>query len=45
MFEEEPFNRERLATFTFTQFQPVKPQGWSEHWFTGTAAIANPASA
>ena len=45
MFEEEPFNREGLATFTFTQFQPVKRQGWIERWFNETAAPANPVSA
>jgi uncharacterized protein YciI len=33
MFEEEPFTRECLATFTFTEFQPVKRQSWTEHWF------------
>ncbi len=33
MFEEEPLNRERLATFTFTEFQPVKRQPWTEEWF------------
>jgi uncharacterized protein YciI len=33
MFEEEPFYRERLATFTFTEFHPVKHQSWTEHWF------------
>ena len=38
MFEEEPFNRERLATFTFTEFQPVKRQDWTEHWFDEAAA-------
>src|SRR5262249_4087778 len=45
MFDEEPFYREGLATFTFTEFQPLKRQGWSEHWFTDAAAVANPASA
>ena len=33
MFEDEPFYKERLATFTFTEFQPVKRQSWTEHWF------------
>ncbi len=33
MFEEEPLNKEGLATFTFTEFQPVKRQSWTEHWF------------
>jgi uncharacterized protein YciI len=36
MFEEEPFNREGMATFTFTEFQPVKRQGFVEHWFGET---------
>ena len=40
MFEEEPFNREGLATFTFTEFQPVKRQGWTEHWFGEVAVSA-----
>jgi len=35
MFEEEPFNREGLATFAFTEFQPVKRQPWTEAWFVG----------
>jgi uncharacterized protein YciI len=33
MFEDEPLNKEGLASFTFTEFQPVKRQGWTEHWF------------
>ena len=33
LFAEEPFNAERLATFTFTEFQPVKRQPWTEAWF------------
>lgn len=37
LFEHEPFHQERLATFTFTEFQPVKRQGWTEHWFSETA--------
>ena len=37
MFEEEPLNREKLATFTFTEFQAVKRQSWIEHWFEETA--------
>ena len=40
MFEEEPFNREALATFTFTEFQPVKRQSFIEHWFSEAAATA-----
>jgi uncharacterized protein YciI len=45
MFEEEPFNREGLATFTFTEFQPVKRQNWIEHWFSETATPVDPLSA
>ena len=37
MFADEPFNREGLATFTFTEFHPVKRQGWTEHWFDESA--------
>ena len=33
MFREEPLNVEKLATFTFTEFQPVKRQNWTEEWF------------
>jgi uncharacterized protein YciI len=33
MFAEEPLNSEGLATFSFTEFLPVKRQGWTEHWF------------
>lgn len=38
MFEDEPFFSEGLATFTFTEFQPVKHQAWTEHWFEGAGA-------
>jgi uncharacterized protein YciI len=38
MFEEEPFHKEKLATFTFTEFQPVKRQNWAEHWFAEVSA-------
>jgi uncharacterized protein YciI len=37
MFEEEPLNKERLASFTFTEFDPVKRQAWTEDWFSGKA--------
>jgi uncharacterized protein YciI len=37
MFEEEPLNVEKLATFTFTEFEPVKRQPWTEEWFGGNA--------
>ena len=33
MFREEPFLKEGLASFTFTEFQPVKRQAWAEDWF------------
>ena len=39
MFEEEPLNVERLATFTFTEFQPVKRQPWTEKWFGAGAEV------
>jgi uncharacterized protein YciI len=38
MFAEEPFNKEGLATFTFTEFNPVRRQSWTEQWFGETAA-------
>ena len=38
MFEDEPFTKDGLATFTFTEFQPVKRQPWTEHWFGEEAA-------
>jgi uncharacterized protein YciI len=37
MFEDEPFHKEGLARFTFTEFQPVKRQSWTEHWFDEAA--------
>lgn len=37
MFEEEPLNKEGLATFTFTEFNPVKRQTWIEDWFSDKA--------
>jgi uncharacterized protein YciI len=40
MFEEEPLNKEGLARFTFTQFLPVKRQGWTEHWFNEAATTS-----
>jgi len=40
MFAEEPFNKEGLATFTFTEFNPVKRQSWTEDWFGETVAAA-----
>lgn len=40
MFAEEPLNKEGLATFTFTEFQPVKRQGWTEHWFDDATPAA-----
>ena len=33
MFEDEPFTKEGLATFTFMEFHPVKRQPWTEPWF------------
>lgn len=37
-FENEPFHLAHLARFTFSEFQPVKRQGWTEHWFGGSGA-------
>jgi uncharacterized protein YciI len=37
MFEEEPFNVARLASYTFKEFQAVKRQPWTEEWFEGEA--------
>jgi uncharacterized protein YciI len=34
MFDEEPFYIEKLASYTFREFQPVKRQSWSEEWFS-----------
>ncbi len=31
--KRSPSIGERLATFTFTEFQPVKRQPWTEEWF------------
>ena len=33
MFREEPFFAEKLASYTFTEFDPVKRQPWTEQWF------------
>ncbi|RBP16765.1 uncharacterized protein YciI [Roseiarcus fermentans] len=46
LFEAEPFFSERLATFTFTEFQPVKRQSWAEHWFDDAppASVGAPAA-
>lgn len=33
MFDEEPFNAEKLASYKFTEFHPVKRQAWCEEWF------------
>ena len=37
LFESEPFGAKGLARFTFTEFQPVKRQAWTERWFAGDA--------
>ncbi len=39
LFHDEPFYQEGLASFTFTEFQPVKRQGFTEHWFSDEATI------
>lgn len=33
-FAQDPFSIEQLASFTFSEFQPVKRQGWAEAWFS-----------
>ncbi len=33
-FAQDPFHTEKLASFTFSEFNPVKRQGWAEAWFT-----------
>jgi uncharacterized protein YciI len=40
MFEEEPFNAEKLATFAFTEFEPVKRQPWTESWFAEDGEVS-----
>jgi hypothetical protein len=32
-FAEDPFSTEALASFRFSEFDPVKRQGFAEHWF------------
>ncbi|OLP54388.1 hypothetical protein BJF92_19300 [Rhizobium rhizosphaerae] len=32
-FEDEPFHIASLASFSFIEFQPVKRQDWTGHWF------------
>jgi uncharacterized protein YciI len=44
LFASEPFNVAKLASFTFTEFLPVKRQGWTEHWFGESDAPATPIS-
>ena len=39
MFEEEPFNVARVASYTFKEFQPVKRQSWTEEWFREKACV------
>ncbi|QNK67282.1 YciI family protein [Variovorax sp. PAMC26660] len=33
-FAEDPFSTEKLASFTFNEFQPVKRQDWAQDWFS-----------
>ncbi len=35
-FESEPFRVANLASFTITEFLPVKRQDWAEHWFSAS---------
>ncbi len=37
MFDDEPFQAERLASYSFKEFQPVKRQPWTEEWFNPRA--------
>jgi uncharacterized protein YciI len=41
MFDEEPFHVEKLASYTFKEFNPVKHQPWTQGWF-GEAPGASP---
>lgn len=38
LFEKEPLSAKGLARFAFTEFLPVKRQGWTERWFAGETA-------
>lgn len=42
-FDSEPFHVAKFATFTFTEFEPVKRQGWAEHWFSAATGSASQA--
>lgn len=33
-FAQDPFSTETLASFSITEFQPVKRQAWAEDWFS-----------
>ncbi|WP_295986184.1 YciI family protein [uncultured Variovorax sp.] len=37
-FEQDPFHIEKLASFRFSEFNPVKRQGWAEAWFAEPSA-------
>ncbi len=37
MFQQEPYTQGGLATCTFTEFQSVKRQPWTEAWFSENA--------
>ncbi len=37
LFADEPFHKEQLASYRFTEFEPVKRQPWTEDWFTASA--------
>jgi uncharacterized protein YciI len=39
-FLDDPFSREQLARFAFSEFQPVKRQPWAEDWFAAMPAPA-----
>jgi uncharacterized protein YciI len=40
MFEDEPFNAGKLASYIFTEFNPVKRQPWTEQWFSEKSDLA-----
>ncbi|WP_198087438.1 YciI family protein [Variovorax sp. E3] len=37
-FAEDPFHTDELASFSFSEFNPVKRQGWAEAWFAEPSA-------
>jgi len=37
-FAQDPFHTQKLASFTFSEFNPVKRLGWAEAWFAALSA-------